>query len=787
MWEFRQALAHYADILVSQPLFELSRVNVRTTNAPLDIVFGMVALIPRYKALENANGGFSNPPLTKFSPTFQFSTLTMFNFSKYLFKRKHARSISTESTLSVDDKSTTSSSKGSRRSLFSRDGKDDTKPSGSRFGNYQSGDKIDIVFLQDTTASQGPYIKSAKDAIEDICHKIRSSTNLSQENIRFGLVAFRDHPPQDRTYVTKQFGFTSDIQVMRDRLASLAPQGGGDGPEAQTAALAAALNMKWKEGAVKMVVLITDAPPHGLGESGDAFDASPDQNDPLQLARQMAEQGITLFVVACEPELSTYKHAVDFYKALTEITGGLMFPLTMAKSLGDYITGSAVETFETEKLIKEYEEEILDNVYAQSKPLEVVVEQVRSRCQSSGVKLNTMDVDNIYAPSATSEKNAAVWKTSASIRDGRGDVSLVDGPRMQSDYRSGSRAAKASVESKSVSHSQAKRIVMQSVMRSSKVTPTGMTRFLTSNRDIVFLQDTTGSQGPYIKAARQAIRDICDKISASAQFPKELIRFGLIAFRDHPPQDNTYVTKEFGFTSDIAVMQKNLAGLVASGGGDGPEASTAALAAALNLEWKEDAIKIVILITDAPPHGIGESGDGFDKSPDQNDPLEIVRQMAEKGITLFVIACEPSLSQSYRFALDFYSALVQITSGRLFPLLMADKLGDYIVGSAVETIETENLISEFEQVIIDDVYGKAKPIEEVMAEVQQQLQSRGTKLQTIDIENVYEENEQGAKNRKAWFAAPSLAAARSQVEPVSDFALRCIQTPDISNRFTPPA
>jgi hypothetical protein len=95
------------------------------------------------------------------------------------------------------------------------------------------------------------------------------------------------------------------------------------------------------------------------------------------------------------------------------------------------------------------------------------------------------------------------------------------------------------------------------------------------------------------------------------------IRFGLIAFRDHPPQDLTYVTKPFGFTSDIDQMQKNLSSLVASGGGDGPEAQTAALAAALDLEWAEDAIKMVVLITDAPPHGLGEVGDGFNESPDR--------------------------------------------------------------------------------------------------------------------------------------------------------------------------
>lgn len=64
-------------------------------------------------------------------------------------------------------------------------------------------------------------------------------------------------------------------------------------------------------------------------------------------------------------------------------------------------------------------------------------------------------------------------------------------------------------------------------------------------------------------------------------------------------------------------MQKNLAGLIATGGGDGPEAQTAALAAALNMDWAENAVKMVILITDSPPHGIGEAADGFSESPDR--------------------------------------------------------------------------------------------------------------------------------------------------------------------------
>jgi len=78
------------------------------------------------------------------------------------------------------------------------------------------------------------------------------------------------------------------------------------------------------------------------------------------------------------------------------------------------------------------------------------------------------------------------------------------------------------------------------------------------------------------------------------------------------------VTKNFGFTSSISTMKRHLKGLDADGGGDGPEASSAALAKALNMKWKKNAAKMVVLITDAPPHGIGEGGDGFPHgSPDR--------------------------------------------------------------------------------------------------------------------------------------------------------------------------
>jgi hypothetical protein len=60
---------------------------------------------------------------------------------------------------------------------------------------------------------------------------------------------------------------------------------------------------------------------------------------------------------------------------------------------------------------------------------------------------------------------------------------------------------------------------------------------------------------------------------------------------------------------------------VARGGGDGPEAVTAALDNTLNLtgRWRRDAAKVavVIRVTDAAPHGIGQDHDCYkDGEPD---------------------------------------------------------------------------------------------------------------------------------------------------------------------------
>lgn len=285
--------------------------------------------------------------------------------------------------------------------------------------------------------------------------------------------------------------------------------------------------------------------------------------------------------------------------------------------------------------------------------------------------------------------------------------------------------------------------------------------------DLVFIQDCTGSQGSYIASATKNIEQICAHIfeSGKLQSPEDL-RVGLVAFRDHPPQDHTYITKNFGFSSDISKVHTHLTGLYASGGGDGPEAVTAAMAEALGMDWRENASKMVVLIADAPPHGIGEYGDGFDEgSPDGHDPLQLARQMASRGIPLFFVACEPALS-GYSYATDFYKAITDITSGLMLPLTTADLLAHAIVASVLENLDMERLVREVGHAVAARILGNNESVDEVARELHEKLLLRNESTKKVVIESIYKESEEAKHNVAVFTQAPSLAEARPLLKRV---------------------
>ncbi|WFD19010.1 hypothetical protein MCAP1_001223 [Malassezia caprae] len=306
--------------------------------------------------------------------------------------------------------------------------------------------------------------------------------------------------------------------------------------------------------------------------------------------------------------------------------------------------------------------------------------------------------------------------------------------------------------------------------------------------DLVFFVNVTDSS---INSATRNIESICDQarchtndeiVQSELLTAPAALRVGLIAYRDHPPQDHVYITKNFGFTTSVPTMKEQLNGLFAAGGGDGPEAMTAALKAASDLDWRPAAAKMAILITDAPPHGIGEYGDGFPNgSPDGEDPLVLARSMSARGIALFVVACEPALS-GYQHAVDFYHGLVTITSGMLVPLTTASLLSHVVVAAAGEVMDLERLHRELGDSVLERMRslsldmqgaGDAPPedatsqlIDQVSMELHEKLLLRNESTKQLIVENIYRESPESAHNIRVWTHAPNVFAARPHIRKV---------------------
>ena len=127
--------------------------------------------------------------------------------------------------------------------------------------------------MLDETESQKRYMETVKTTVVSIYEEITRSPKVNPYDVRVSVITFRDYQPNDRdpNNAARVYEFTSDIKVLKYIVNNLHPFGGGDGPEAQTLALLGALKSAWKEDATKIAILITDSPPHGIGEAGDDY------------------------------------------------------------------------------------------------------------------------------------------------------------------------------------------------------------------------------------------------------------------------------------------------------------------------------------------------------------------------------------------------------------------------------------------------------------------------------------------------------------------------------------
>src|SRR5947209_20193430 len=124
-----------------------------------------------------------------------------------------------------------------------------------------------------------------------------------------------------------------------------------------------------------------------------------------------------------------------------------------------------------------------------------------------------------------------------------------------------------------------------------------------SQVDLAFIVDTTGSMGSFINEARRRVAAVLRAALEAAPLTIDL-RVAVVEYRDHPPQDQTFVARAHAFAADLRQVQKTIAALQPAGGGDAPEAVFDGLVAACrDLEWPAHRCRLALRIGDAPPPG----------------------------------------------------------------------------------------------------------------------------------------------------------------------------------------
>jgi len=174
----------------------------------------------------------------------------------------------------------------------------------------------------------------------------------------------------------------------------------------------------------------------------------------------------------------------------------------------------------------------------------------------------------------------------------------------------------------------------------------------------------------------------------------------------------------------------------AHGGGDLPESVCCALKAALELDYRKTAVKILVFIADAPPHGIKEGGDKFENGcPDGVDPIAIVEEMVMRDIIIYSVGVEPPLGKTAHGG-SFYRGISQKTGGRFVELGNATVLPSIIIGAAQEEIALNKIDNTFDAemntILVTDP-SKTLTEDEIVDKIHENLVEKGTNTVQMEV------------------------------------------------------
>lgn len=169
---------------------------------------------------------------------------------------------------------------------------------------------------------------------------------------------------------------------------------------------------------------------------------------------------------------------------------------------------------------------------------------------------------------------------------------------------------------------------------------------LLSKLDLVFCVDLTSSMSGFITAAKRHMAQVLEAFAAQLQGG---LRVAIVGYRDHCDGDK--LLEVHALDADLACVGKAIDKLVVSGGGDAPEAVYTGLLACLDLAWAPGSYRVVILVGDAPPHGVGCAGDSLPNDPTGLSIDDMANKLETEGVFVHALSMQPQdklLATSFR-------------------------------------------------------------------------------------------------------------------------------------------
>lgn len=178
--------------------------------------------------------------------------------------------------------------------------------------------KLDLMFVVDTTGSMGDEIEYLQEELKDVINRVKEDN--SNIPTRLSVNFYKD---VEDDYVVRSYDFSENIDEQLTFLAAERASGGGDYEEAVEQALSDAINNhSWDEDSTKLIFLVLDAPAHNT----DAIKL--ELAETLKLA---AAKGIRIIPVASS---GVDKDTEFMLRTFAMVTGGTYTFLTNDSGIG---------------------------------------------------------------------------------------------------------------------------------------------------------------------------------------------------------------------------------------------------------------------------------------------------------------------------------------------------------------------------------------------------------------------------------------------------------------------